>query len=147
MNIDQKDRQLLEILQSNSRTTNAELAKQVELSPSSTLERVKKLEAKYITLLNPRKAGYTCFTFVEVKLARHGETPVEDFFKSIAKMDEVLECHHITGEADFLLKVATKDIPAYEELILHQLSALPNVQNMKTSVVLSTFKNETKLAI
>ncbi len=62
-------------------------------------------------------------------------------------MDEVLECHHITGEADFLLKVATKDIPAYEELILHQLSALPNVQNMKTSVVLSTFKNETKLAI
>ena len=152
MNIDQKDRLLLEILQSNSRTTNAELAKQVELSPSSTLERVKKLEAsgiieKYITLLNPRKAGYTCFTFVEVKLARHGETPVEDFFKSIAKMDEVLECHHITGEADFLLKVATKDIPAYEELILHQLSALPNVQNMKTSVVLSTFKNETKLAI
>ena len=113
MNIDQKDRQLLEILQSNSRTTNAELAKQVELSPSSTLERVKKLEAsgiieKYITLLNPRKAGYTCFTFVEVKLARHGETPVEDFFKSIAKMDEVLECHHITGEADFLLKVATR---------------------------------------
>ena len=64
MNIDQKDRQLLEALQSNSRTTNAELAKQVGLSPSSTLERVKKLEAsgiidRYITLLNPRKAGYT----------------------------------------------------------------------------------------
>ncbi len=62
-------------------------------------------------------------------------------------MSEVLECHHITGEADFLLKIATKDISAYEKLILHQLSALPNVQNMKTSVVLSTFKNETKLAI
>jgi Lrp/AsnC family leucine-responsive transcriptional regulator len=62
-------------------------------------------------------------------------------------MTEVLECHHITGEADFLLKVVTKDIPAYEQLILHQLSALPNVQNMKTSVVLSTFKNETKLTL
>ena len=84
---------------------------------------------------------------MEVKLARHGETPVEDFFKSIADMAEVLECHHITGEADFLLKVVTKDIPAYEKLILHQLSALPNVQNMKTSVVLSTFKNETKLVV
>ena len=152
MDIDQIDRKLLESLQSNSRTTNAELAKQVGLSPSSTLERVKKLEAsgiidRYITLLNPRKAGYTCFTFVEVKLARHGETPVEDFFKSIADMTEVLECHHITGEADFLLKVATKDIPAYEELILHQLSALPNVQNMKTSVILSTFKQETQLVV
>jgi|TARA_B110000438_G_scaffold86276_1_gene85726 DNA-binding Lrp family transcriptional regulator len=152
MLINQKDKQIIGELQDNSRITNAELAKRVGLSPSSTLERVKKLETsglieKYITLLNPRKAGYTCFTFVEVKLARHGETPVDDFFKSIAIMDEILECHHITGEADFLLKVATKDIPAYEELILHQLSALPNVQNMKTSVVLSTFKNETKLSV
>ncbi len=152
MNLDPKDKHLIDELQANSRITNAELAKRVGLSPSSTLERVKKLETsglidKYITVLNARKAGYSCFTFVEVKLARHGETPVEDFFKSIADMPEVLECHHITGEADFLLKVATKDIPAYEELILHQLSALPNVQNMKTSVVLSTFKNETKLVV
>ena len=142
----------MEELQANSRITNAELAKRIGLSPSSTLERVKKLEVsgfieKYITLLNPRKAGYSCFTFVEVKLTRHGETPVEDFISSIAHIPEVLECHHITGEADFLLKVATKDIPTYEELILHQLSALTNVQTMKTSVVLSTFKSETKLTV
>ena len=152
MDLDYKDKHLLEELQKNSRITNAELAKRIGLSPSSTLERVKKLEIsgfidKYIAILNPRKAGYSCFTFVEVKLARHGETPVEDFISSIAHIPEVLECHHITGEADFLLKVATKDIPAYEELILHQLSALTNVQTMKTSVVLSTFKNETKLTV
>ena len=152
MDLDYKDKHLLEELQKNSRITNAELAKRIGLSPSSTLERVKKLEVsgfieKYITLLNPRKAGYSCFTFVEVKLARHGETPVENFISSIALIPEVLECHHITGEADFLLKVVTKDIPAYEELILHQLSALTNVQTMKTSVVLSTFKNETKLTV
>ena len=152
MVLDSKDKHLLEELQANSRITNAELAKRIGLSPSSTLERVKKLEVsgfieKYITLLNPRKAGYSCFTFVEVKLTRHGETPVEDFISSIAHIPEVLECHHITGEADFLLKVATKDIPTYEELILHQLSALTNVQTMKTSVVLSTFKNETKLTV
>lgn len=152
MDLDFKDKHLLEEIQANSRITNTELAKRIGLSPSSTLERVKKLEVsgiieKYITLLNPRKAGYSCFTFVEVKLARHGETPVEDFISSIALIPEVLECHHITGEADFLLRVATKDIPAYEELILHQLSALANVQSMKTSVVLSTFKNETKLTV
>ena len=152
MDLDFKDKHLLEEIQANSRITNTELAKHIGLSPSSTLERVKKLEVsgiieKYITLLNPRKAGYSCFTFVEIKLARHGETPVEDFISSIALIPEVLECHHITGEADFLLRVATKDIPAYEELILHQLSALANVQSMKTSVVLSTFKNETKLTV
>ena len=152
MDLDYKDKYLLEELQKNSRITNAELAKRIGLSPSSTLERVKKLEIsgfidKYIAILNPRKAGYSCFTFVEVKLARHGETPVENFISSIALIPEVLECHHITGEADFLLKVVTKDIPAYEELILHQLSALTNVQTMKTSVVLSTFKNETKLIV
>ena len=152
MDLDFKDKHLLEEIQANSRITNTELAKRIGLSPSSTLERVKKLEVsgiieKYITLLNPRKAGYSCFTFVEVKLARHGETPVEDFISSIAHIPEVLECHHITGEADFLLKVATKDIPTYEELILHQLSALTNVQTMKTSVVLSTFKSETKLTV
>ena len=152
MDLDFKDKHLLEEIQENSRITNTELAKRIGLSPSSTLERVKKLEVsgiieKYITLLNPRKAGYSCFTFVEIKLARHGETPVEDFISSIALIPEVLECHHITGEADFLLRVATKDIPAYEELILHQLSALANVQTMKTFVVLSTFKNETKLTV
>ena len=152
MDLDFKDKHLLEEIQANSRITNTELAKRIGLSPSSTLERVKKLEVsgiieKYITLLNPRKAGYSCFTFVEIKLARHGETPVEDFISSIALIPEVLECHHIAGEADFLLRVATKDIPAYEELILHQLSALANVQSMKTSVVLSTFKNETKLTV
>ena len=124
MDLDYKDKHLLEELQKNSRITNAELAKRIGLSPSSTLERVKKLEIsgfidKYIAILNPRKAGYSCFTFVEVKLARHGETPVENFISSIALIPEVLECHHITGEADFLLKVVTKDIPAYEELILH----------------------------
>ena len=152
MELDLKDKLLLEEIQVNGRITNAELAKQIRLSPSSTLERVKKLEVsgfieKYIAILNPRKAGYSCFTFVEVKLARHGETPVEDFISSIDLIPEVLECHHITGDADFLLKVATRDITAYEELILHQLSALNNVQTMKTSVILSTFKNETKLKV
>ncbi|MBT3478936.1 MAG: Lrp/AsnC family transcriptional regulator [Candidatus Marinimicrobia bacterium] len=152
MHLDQTDKGILDELQSNARITNAALAKRVNLSPSSTLERVKKLEAsglieRYVTLLNSQKAGYTCMTFVEVTLARHGETPVDDFFKAIADMDEVLECHHITGEGDFLLKIATRDIPHYDELILHGLSALTNVEHLKTSVVLSTFKHQTRLPI
>ena len=152
MQIDKTDKGILGELQYNARITNTELAKRVNLSPSSTLERVKKLEAsgiiqQYVTLLNTKKAGYTCITFVEVTLARHGETPVKNFFKSITDMDEVLECHHITGEGDFLLKIATRDISHYDELILHGLSALSNVQHLKTSVILSTFKHQTQLPI
>jgi len=152
MKIDHTDKVILEELQDNARITNSELSKRVKLSPSSTLERVKKLESsglidRYTTLLNSKKAGYTCITFVEVKLARHGATPVDDFFKSISGIEEVLECHHITGEGDFLLKIATRDIPHYDELILHELSALANVQHLKTSVVLSTFKHKTQLPL
>ena len=152
MKIDHTDKSILSELQENARITNYELSKRVKLSPSSTLERVKKLESsglidRYTTFLNTNKAGYTCVTFVEVKLARHGESPVEDFFKSISGMEEVLECHHITGEGDFLLKIATRDIPHYDELVLHGLSALANVQHLKTSVVLSTFKNKTQLPL
>ena len=88
MNLDHTDKGILDELQANARITNAELAKRVNLSPSSTLERVKKLEAsglidRYVTLLNTRKAGYSCITFVEVTLTRHGEAPEENFFKSI----------------------------------------------------------------
>ena len=152
MNIDHIDKFILSELQENARITNSELSKRVKLSPSSTLERVKKLESsglidRYTALLNSQKVGCNCITFVEVKLARHGESPVEDFFKSISGIDEVLECHHITGEGDFLLKIATRDIPHYDELILHGLSAINNVQHLKTSVVLSTFKHKTQLPL
>ena len=116
MNIDSIDKFILSELQENARITNSELSKRIKLSPSSTLERVKKLESnglinRYTALLNSQKVGCNCITFVEVKLARHGESPVEDFFKSISGIEEVLECHHITGEGDFLLKIATRDIP------------------------------------
>ena len=152
MKLDHTDKELLKELQANARITNAELAKRINLSPSSTLERVKKLEAsglidRYVTLLDEKKAGYSCITFVEVTLARHGEAPVENFFNSMLNMKEVLECHHITGQGDFLLKIATRDIPHYDKLILHGLSALPNVQHLKTSVVLSTFKHQTMLPL
>ena len=76
-----------------------------------------------------------------------GSVSVKDVSKSISQIEEILECHHITGEGDFLLKIATRDIPHYDELILHGLSALANVQHLKTSVVLSTFKHKTQLPL
>jgi len=152
MKLDPIDQKILELLQENGRITNTEIAKQVGMSPSPTLERVKKLERngyiqRYVALINPEKVGIKCFTYIEVTLVRHGKEAVRRFMKSITEMNEVLECHHITGEADFLLKVATRDIPAYEDFILHKLTGLPDVQHLKTLVVLSTLKQETKIPI
>ncbi len=120
--MDATDRKILLALQAEGRITNAELAQRVGLSPPSVLERVKKLERAgvirgYVALLEPALVGMRCFTYVEVSLARHGNEAVQRFVRLITRMDEVLECHHITGEADCLLKIATRDIPAYEELI------------------------------
>ncbi|MBC8215648.1 MAG: Lrp/AsnC family transcriptional regulator [Candidatus Marinimicrobia bacterium] len=151
-NLDKTDKKILEILQQNGKITNSELAKQINISASPTLERVKKLEKRgfirqYVALVDPHKVGVTCFTYVEVTLKRHGKDPVQRFTSSIIKLEEVMECHHITGEADFLLKVATKDIPKYEDFIIHKLTALEDVQHLKTLVVLSTLKQETKISV
>ena len=150
MNLDKTDRKILDILQENGRTSNAELARRINMSPPPTLERVKKLERNgiiqnYVALTDPSKLGLNCFTYVEVTLVRHGREGVERFMEAIIALDEVMECHHITGGADFLLKVASRDIPDYEHFVLHKLTALPEVQHLKTMVVLSTLKHETKM--
>ena len=150
--MDKTDKLILDILQKDGRISNAELARRIKMTPPPTLERVKKLERNgliknYVALVDPGKIGFTCFTYVEVTLVRHGSENVGRFMKAITKLDEVMECHHITGGADFMLKVASRDIPDYENFILHKLTALPEVQHLKTMVVLSTLKHETKLPI
>jgi len=152
MKIDHIDKKILSILQVNGRIRNSDLAKQVKISPPPTAERVRKLENKgfikgYAALVDPQKIGINCFTFVEVTLVRHGRDIMEKFMASVLELDEILECHHITGNADFLLKVATKDIPTYEQFIFQKLTSLADIQHLKTLVVLSTFKQETKIPI
>ncbi|NOZ75980.1 MAG: Lrp/AsnC family transcriptional regulator [FCB group bacterium] len=150
--MDKLDRNILESLQRNGRMTTAELAERVGMSRTPVFERVKKLERqgviqKYVALVDPHQIGITCFTFVEVQLIRHGRETVNRFIAEIKKIPEVMECHHITGEADFLLKVATKDIPTYEHLLLNTMTALPDVRNLKTLVVLSTLVKKTQYPV
>jgi len=152
MKLDAIDKKILNILQDNGRIRNSELAKQINISPPPTAERVKKLEKngyikKYAALVDPVKVGVSCLTYVEVTLVRHGKDAIKRFMDSIVELNEVLECHHITGGADFLLKIATKDIPTYEQFIIQTLTTLPDIQNLKTLVVLSTMKQETKIPL
>lgn len=148
MKLDATDLKILAVLQQDGRVTNSELARRVGLAAPTTLERVRKLEAagvirRYAALLDPAKVGFGTHTLVEVTLRTHTKDSVAEFMEAVHGVDEIMECHHVTGDADFLLKIACRDIGAYEELVLHRLTALPHVANLKTMVVLSTLKHET----
>ena len=144
--IDDIDRKILEILQSRAKITNARLSEEIGLSPAPTLERVKKLEqmgiiTSYHAKLNTEKIGLGVTTFVLATLSGHNRANIEGFIEEINKIPEVVECHHITGAGDFILKVIAKDIASYQKLMLEKVSDIKQVDNMQSMVVLSTFKD------
>ena len=152
MNFDETDKKILNILQSNCKITNAQLAIEVGISPSSMIERVKRLEnagviSKYVALVDPEKVGIGTLALVSISLAVHQLDSVDNLTKVLNEMDEVLDCYHIAGEEDFLLKVAVRDIRKYQDFVLNKLSKIPAINRIKTSFVLSTVKHETKFPI
>lgn len=150
--LDKIDRNILDILQANAKITNAQLAQKIGLSPAPTLERVKKLEnsgiiKSYHATVSNEKVGLGVTTFVMVSLKGHNTDNIEAFLSSIHKIDEVIECHHITGSGDFILKVIAQDIPSYQKLMLDRVSNIDVVDNMQSMVVLSTFKDRKVMPI
>jgi Lrp/AsnC family leucine-responsive transcriptional regulator len=144
--IDDIDKKILEILQARAKITNARLSEEIGLSPAPTLERVKKLEhmgiiSSYHAKLNTEKIGLGVTTFVLATLSGHNRANIEGFIEEIQKIPEVIECHHITGAGDFILKVIAKDIASYQKLMLEKVSDIQQVDNMQSMVVLSTFKD------
>lgn len=146
LELDKKDKQILKILQANGRITNAQLAIDVGLSPAPTLERVKKLEKlgiieSYHARLNHAAIGLGVSTFVKVTLKSHNKAAITRFASEMQKVDEVVECHHTTGTADFMLKVVARDIPAYQELMLENITEILEINEIESMVVLSTLKD------
>jgi len=143
--LDKIDLKILRILQENSKITNLELSKRIGLSPAPTLERVKKLETtniieSYHAKVNAEKIGLNVGTFVLVTLAWNKENALENFIEKINNIDEVTEAYIITGDGDFLLKIITKDIPSYEQLLFKKLSQIEEVERLKTFMTLSKVK-------
>ena len=150
--LDGTDRKILELLQTNSNITNAQLAQEIGLSPAPTLERVKKLEnseviKSYHAVIDPAAVGMGVTTFVFVSLKGHNKDNIEQFIKAIKEIEEVIECHHVTGQADFILKIVAPDIPAYQKLMLEKVSNIEVVDNMQSTVILSTFKDSKVIPI
>ncbi|GAA0891432.1 Lrp/AsnC family transcriptional regulator [Fulvivirga kasyanovii] len=150
--LDKIDRRILEILQANAKITNAQLANEIGLSPAPTLERVKKLEVSgiiksYHAMLDNEKVGLGVSTFVMVSLKGHNKVNIEAFTQAINEIDEVIECHHITGSGDFILKIIAQDIAAYQKLMLEKVTNIEVVDNMQSLVILSTFKDSKVMPI
>lgn len=146
MKIDNIDRKILRMLQENSKITNSYLSKQIGLSPAPTLERVRKLEKKgiisgYHAQLNLSKIGLGVSTFVLVSLKEHNKKNINIFLDKINKVKNVIECHHITGTGDFILKVVSENIASYQKLMLDKVSEIEATDSLQSMVILSTFKD------
>lgn len=144
--LDAIDRKILELLQINSNITNAQLAQEIGLSPAPTLERVKKLETaavikSYHAVVDTASVGLGVSTFVMASLKGHNKENISKFMKAISEIKEIIECHHVTGQADFILKIVCSDIPSYQNLMLEKVTNIEVVDNLQSMVILSTFKD------
>ncbi|RTE87177.1 MULTISPECIES: leucine-responsive transcriptional regulator Lrp [Gammaproteobacteria] len=150
--IDRIDRKILRILQDDGRITNTALAKAVGLSPTPCLERVKKLEKLgviegYTAKINPDKLGSPLLVFVEITLSRTSTDSFADFSEAAQKTDEVLECHLVSGDFDFLLKARVADMAAYRKLLGETILNMPGVNESRTYVVMEAVKQGNKVVI
>jgi Lrp/AsnC family leucine-responsive transcriptional regulator len=146
------DRKLLEILQRDGRLTNLELAGRVNLSASACLRRVRALEEagvirRYVALVDPRKVGLGLMGFVTVKLEKRGRMPTETFAKAVRDWPEVLACHALTGEMDYLLRVQVEDLDHFSRFVMDSLLKHPGVLDVKSSFVLEEVKETTALPL
>lgn len=141
--IDAIDASILTILQSNARTSNAEIARQIGLVPSAVFERIRKLEERgvlegYAARVNPKAVGLPMLAFVFV---RADDKPGSDLSAArVAAIPEVLEVHHVAGEDCFLAKVRAADTEALGRLLRERIGAIPGITSTRTTIVLGTVK-------
>ncbi len=150
--LDRIDKAILNILQGDGRISNAELAKAVHLSPPATLARVKRLEqegyiAGYAAILHRTQTGHDTICFISVSLEHHQPDKLKQFFEAIKVLPQVLECHHLTGESDYLLKVVLKNNREMEDFISNTLLPMPGMSRVHTSVVLKEIKSTTAIPL
>ncbi|MCX7595838.1 MAG: Lrp/AsnC family transcriptional regulator [Fischerella sp.] len=150
--LDEKDRLVLRLLQENSRITHAELARQVNLTAPGLQKRLKKLEEngfidRYVTLVNRTALGLDLLCFTQVTLAHHQPECVGHFCELVKELPEVLECHHLTGEFDYLLKVVVTNHQHLERLLSEKITQIPGVDKVRTSIVLNEIKASTSLPL
>jgi Lrp/AsnC family transcriptional regulator, leucine-responsive regulatory protein len=144
--LDEIDLAILQALQTDGRMSNVELAERCKLSPSSTLERVRRLERTgviegYTARVDPRALGHQVVVFIQVTMREHDQKSLQRFERAVAALPEILECHHVSGDYDYLLKALVKDVAALRGMLVERVSALPGVARIHTTLILATSKH------
>jgi len=146
--IDAKDRELLTLLQEDSKRTTKEYANRLGLSTTAVYERIKRLEksgviTKYVALVDKTKVNKAFMVLCHVKLIQHIKDYVLQFEREVVQLEEVSECHHISGDYDYILKVNVSDMEAYREFMVTKLTAIKNIGSTQSSFVINEVKYST----
>lgn len=152
MTLDSIDLRILRELQADAGLSNVELARRVHLSPSPCLARVKALEEgglirQYVALLDPAMLGLLLNVFIFISLKQQTRASLEAFEARVCARDEVMECYLMTGDADYLIRVAVPDIGALERFIIEELSPMPEVEKIRSSFALKQVRYKTALPL
>ncbi|QGX38347.1 leucine-responsive transcriptional regulator Lrp [Permianibacter aggregans] len=150
--LDKVDRRILRELQRDGRLANVELAKRVGLSPTPCLERVKRLEDEgyiqgYYAKLTPAKLSAGLLVFVEIRLTRTASDVFASFKEAVVMLPQVLECHLVSGDFDYLIKARVADMQAYRKLLGETLLTLPHVAGSRSYVVMEEVKETVSIPI
>ena len=145
---DQTDKKILKYLQADARLNTKQLAGKIGLTITPTYERLKKIEQsgvvkQYVALLDREVIGKTIVAFINVSLQLHSKPLISSFEKAIVKIPEVMECFHVAGNFDYLLKVVVGDMNSYQNFLSNKLAAIENIAHVQSSFVMSEIKHQT----
>ena len=150
--MDSIDRHILRLLQEDASLTTGEIAERVGLSPSPCWRRIRQLREsgailRSVTLLDPRVVGFDVMVMASVQLSRHSKENIDAFEKKVIELPEILECHAMSGERDYVLRIAAPDIDSYHLFLRERLIHLPYVASVNSSFMLKQVKHTTALPI
>jgi Lrp/AsnC family transcriptional regulator, leucine-responsive regulatory protein len=148
--LDDTDKKILRLLQQNARLTNKALATRLGLSITPVFERVRKLEnrgfiKKYVAVLDHEKLNQGMVVFLHIKMQAHNHDSIANLMMEVQQLDEVMECYHVTGETDFLMKVLVPNMRSYEDFVLGKLTKISGIGNINSSIVMREVKHKTEV--
>jgi Lrp/AsnC family leucine-responsive transcriptional regulator len=150
--LDRTDLRILQCLQEDGRISNVHLAKKVNLTPTPCLERVRRLERRgyirgYTAILDPDLLDASLLVFVEIDLSHNSPSAFREFREEARKLPEVLDCHLVSGNFDYLIKARVRDMKAYRELLGEKILSLPGVSDSRSYVVMEEIKETLNLPL
>ena len=142
------DKKILKVLQADARLNTKQIAGKIGLTVTPTYERLKKIEQsgvvkEYVALLDREKIGKTIVAFINVSLQLHSKPLINVFERAIVKVPEVMECFHVAGNFDYLLKVVVKDMNSYQNFLSNKLATIENIAHVQSSFVMTEIKHQT----